>query len=333
MIAFALLGACDGLRAAQIEIDRGAGDGGTRGAATGPGDDADTLDAGCLASCRPERLSAIQDLGPLVVDASNVYFASTISGVFVCPKTGCDDAPVKLGTAKPPRIALAEHRLFWGEDDRLVASAVEGTNGIPETVLADQPGIDEVLSDGTNVVWHVRPPSAGDYIRACPAASCTASTAREVNPIFAPNPGLGVGAGMVFWSDLRSELHACPVGPVSCADDEVDLGLGTNDAVVFEEAVYWVYRQDVMTCPIAGCTAALRRIGTSPSPRLLAVDGRHVYWRELDENKVVRCPLAGCAGAPEEIATGVTGAYYGGLALDDDYVYWTSKAGLYRRHK
>ena len=38
-------------------------------------------------------------------------------------------------------------------------------------------------------------------------------------------------------------------------------------------------------------------------------------------------------GHAEEIATGVDGIYYGGLALDAEYVYWTSRAGLFRRRK
>lgn len=338
IIAVAVFVACGELREAQPGADAGSPDASTSkldgGTSGGPDShdaatDKDAEPAPCPAPCEPELISKLDNLGALVVDSFNAYFASGNGGVFKVSKTG--GTATKLGDGKTTRIALANNRLFWGEGDHLVACVTGGCNGIPEGLLLNQTGIDEVMSDGTQVVWHMHV-GANDFIRRCPVNNCAQGSVVDITDVTSPRAGMGVGAGKVFWTDVSSKLFACPLDPTPCLNP-VTIGPGSNDAVVAGTDVYWVNDENVVTCPITGCSGAPKIIGGSASPHLLVADERHLYWREMVDNKVLRCPLAGCTGDPEVIADEVNGIYYGGLALDGDYVYWTAKSGLWRRHK
>ncbi len=62
-------------------------------------------------------------------------------------------------------------------------------------------------------------------------------------------------------------------------------------------------------------------------------DGDHVYWRDGFLDQVYRCPVSGCAPGPEIIATKQRGQPGGQIALDGEYVYWTTTGGVYRLAK
>jgi hypothetical protein len=284
--------------------------------------------ASCPAPCVPEQLSTMENLGPLVLDSFNAYFGGANGGVWKIAKTG--GKTTKLGDGKTTRLALADDRVFWGEGDHLVSCATGGCGGIPQGLLLEQTGLDEVVSDGTSIVWRAHS-GTYDVIRSCPAKGCSETTLGKITAATSIHAGVGMGAKKVFWSDVETKLHACPLDPLPC-NEPATIGPGTNDAVVFDQTVYWVNEQQVVSCPVDGCTLP-KKIGASEVPHLLVADKRHVYWREMANNQVLRCPADGCSSDPEVVASDVDGIYYGGLALDADHVYWTSRSGLWRRHK
>jgi hypothetical protein len=334
VVAIAALVACGELRQAQPSSDAGeaspinpANDAGPARRDAGKDTDASTPPS-CPAPCEPEQISTMQNLGPVAVDSFNAYFAGANGGVWRIAKTG--GKTTKLGDGKTTRLALANDHLFWGEGDHLVSCATSGCGGIPQGLLLDQTGLDEVISDGTKVVWRARS-GTDDIIRSCPADNCAKATLATVVTTTNVSAGMGIGAGKVFWSDIQPKLHFCALDALPCTDPGT-LGPGTSDAVVFDQTVYWVNEQQVVACAVDGC-ALPKKIGSSEVPHLLVADERHVYWREMVNNQVLRCPIGGCSGDPEVIAKDVDGIYYGGLALDGDYVYWSAKSGLWRRHK
>lgn len=337
LVALPAFVACGDLREARPGADAGPDasaaptDGGTSGGLDSR-DASAHRDGGrvtCPAPCEPEQISTMGNLGPVVVDSFNVYFGSADGGVWKVTKS-VDHKLTKLGDGKATRLVLAADRVWWGDGDHLVACAIGGCGGIPEGRLLDQTGIDELMTDGAKIVWHAHV-GASDVIRACPAKTCGSATTEDVASILAPRAGMGLGANKVFWVDLQSKLYFCPLDSTPCLAP-TEVAAGSNDASVFGDTVFWVHGQDIESCNAAGCVGP-KKIGTSPSPHLLVADDSDLYWRELVDEKVLRCPVGGCAGDPEEIATGVDGIYYGGLALDAEYVYWTSRAGLFRRRK
>jgi hypothetical protein len=67
------------------------------------------------------------------------------------------------------------------------------------------------------------------------------------------------------------------------------------------------------------------------NPKSLALDSKHLYWRNTCDGAVWRVPLAG--GEPEQLFAGQPGAGEGGLALDDESVYFSFQTKLYRLAK
>jgi hypothetical protein len=333
-LAIAAVVACGELREAQPSSDAGGP------SPTNPSNDAApamrdaskdvdaSTPASCPAPCEPEQISTMENLGPVTVDSFDAYFGGANGGVWKIPKTG--GKTTKLGDGKTTRLALADDQVFWGEGDHLVSCPKTGCGGIPQGLLLDQTGLDEVVSDGTKIVWRAHS-GTYDVIRTCPAKQCAPATMAKVAAATSISAGVAIGAGKVFWSDVQSKLHACPLDPLPC-NDPAAVGPGTNDAVVFDQTVYWVNQQQIVSCAVDGC-ASPKKIGTSEVPHLLVADERHLYWREMVNNQILRCPTDGCDGDPEVVAKDVDGIYYGGLALDADYVYWTQKSGLWRRHK
>ncbi len=64
-------------------------------------------------------------------------------------------------------------------------------------------------------------------------------------------------------------------------------------------------------------------------PSGIAVDSTHVYWASHD-NEQIRRTLIGVS-APETFVAAQPGAF--GVALDQDYVYWTTDSGVFRAPK
>ena len=54
--------------------------------------------------------------------------------------------------------------------------------------------------------------------------------------------------------------------------------------------------------------------------------------RDAVEDHIYRCPLGGC-DQPETVATDIAGGPNAAIALDANYIYWTTKKGVFRRGK
>lgn len=334
-LVIALLVACGELRGAEPpgvdagSIDTSVGSDAAEPKDARPVEDVTSERPPCPKPCVPEHISNTPDFGALAINQTHLIVAGANAGIFVFEKNGPQTK--KLANGKTTRLALSNNQVFWGEDDKLVSCSLDGCAGKPTVLVTGQPGIDEVMAEGNNIVWHTHV-GVNDVIRTCPSQTCSNANAAPVTDALNPRAGMGVGDGRVFWADLQSELKHCSLESLPCFSPS-KLGPGSNDAVVYGDAVFWVYEQNVVTCPLAGCDNLPKKLGSSPAPHLLALDDHDVYWREMAESKILRCPRKGCTGEPEVLATDVKGVYYGGVVLDADHVYWTAKDGLWRRHK
>ncbi len=288
----------------------------------------------CDGPCPPEVIvDGLSQATALTVDATNVYFAieSGNGTVYQCPKTGCGGAPIELGPGYATSIVVAGGIVYWGDfaGGKLQGCAVGGCGKLPSAVVSNQTQIKGAVSDGVDLFWG----SASGLIRHCPLATCSTATAETI----ATNQGfirsLAADQGKVVWPNATtSTVYACAAGP--CANPTA-LGPGSHGVSVHAGKAYWVNGQSktVVSCSIGGCGGSPVTIGSSMAPNHPVSDGSHVYWRDDFLDQIYRCPVSGCSPGPETIATAQRGQPGGQIALDGEYVYWTTTKGVYRLPK
>ena len=287
----------------------------------------------CDGPCPPEVIvDGLSQATALTVDATNVYFAieSGNGTVYQCPKTGCGAAPIELGPGYATSIVVAGGVVYWGDfaGGKLQGCTVGGCGKLPNAVVSNQTQIKGSVSDGVNLFW-----GSGGLIRRCPLATCSTATAETV----ATNQGfvrsLAADQGKVVWpNNATSTVYACTAVP--CANPTA-LGPGSHGVSVHAGKAYWVNGQSktVVSCSIGGCGGSPFTIGSSMAPNHPVSDGTHVYWRDDFLDEIYRCPVSGCSPGPETLATSQRGQPGGQIALDGQYVYWTTTTGVYRLPK
>lgn len=332
--AVSLAWACDDLRTADsFPPDAGdqlmdAGERGTESEAALP---RDAGDAGIIAPVE-ERVSGRPALGALAVDDENVYYAERGGGVFACAKGSCEPTRRGLATGVTHRLAIADGRVWWGEvgSGRLLSWVIGGASDA-EVILEDQPGIDDVTSDGQALVWRANGGGgAGDVLRTCPARLCAAN--RRI--VLAPSaiaPGISAVAGTVYFGNgTTKKIYGC--GLASICSTPAELGGGEDGVAVSAPDAFWLSGTSIVSCKLSGCGGLPAVVAVTPRPSSLAIDENDVYWLDAAANELRRCPRHGCT-APEVIATGIGSSDDMAVALDADHVYWTEERGLFRRHK
>jgi hypothetical protein len=295
-----------------------------------PKDDAAVVTPVLCTDCPVETvLNQAGSFGPIVIDDANVYISEIGKHTYRCAKTGCD-APTTLLSDGPTRMALAGGKLWIPDHQSLTACATTGCAGVASLVLTEPGLLGDIATDGTRVVWQYAAAET-DVFRSCPIANCTKDTAFTITNN-AHRRILTAGNGFVVWISATSEV-------LSCKDDELCAGgkhlgsLALTDITVNADTAFWVSEaSEISKCPLAGCDEHATVITKADSARATAADATHVYWRSTTDNAIERCPISDCA-KPETIATGVATATYQNLALDDHYVYWATRDGVFRRQK
>lgn len=193
--------------------------------------------ATCDGPCPPERIvEGLVQATAITVDATNVYFA-TESGngtVYQCPKTGCDGAPIELGSGYTTSIAVVDGVVYWGDfaAGKVQSCAVGGCGKIPTAIVSNETAIKGVVSDGVHLFWGT---GDGD-VRRCPIATCSTATVETIATGQGFISSLAADQGKVFWPNLlTSTVYASPVGSTA---DPMALGPGSHSVSTYAGKVY-----------------------------------------------------------------------------------------------
>jgi hypothetical protein len=237
-------------------------------------------------------LGTIQD----IVVAGDLVFLSSYdsSGMFVCSQTECPAQPDRrTSTPDPEGMALRGINLYF---------AGGNFDAPPERVIGQM----LVTSTSSSLSW---------------------LSGSEKGPL---NKDLRVSVAAndsyVMWLTatrlLRCEVGGC-ADPTEIATHNGAVGLAANDA-----HVYWARYEpngSILRCDPSDCAGTEMVIASGqPQPAFVRVDQAYVYWTNEGDGTVHRCDLSGCGpNGPELLADGQDSAW--GLALDDEYLYWTTK--------
>jgi hypothetical protein len=122
--------------------------------------------------------SGLTNLGPLVLDADNIYFIGTnfqdaLSRILVCAKMGCANQPKTLATSADPSspfLALATDgtTVYWTARSRVAGAgqvckcSVSGCANAPEVIASglNYPG--GIALDARNLYWTEQGTSSAD---------------------------------------------------------------------------------------------------------------------------------------------------------------------------
>lgn len=287
----------------------------------------------CDGPCPPELIvDGLSQATALTVDATNVYVAvegNVTGNVYQCPKTGCA-SPIELGQGYTRSIVVANGVVYWGDftAGKVQSCAIGGCNKVPTAVVAEQLQIAGVVGDGTDLFWATR----GD-IKRCSRGTCSTTTAQTITTGESVSGKFAAGLGKILWANgPKGTVYACPAGPCTTP---TSLGPGTHDVSVHAGTAYWVNgaAKTVVSCAISGCNGSPHTIGSSQEPASPVSDGTHVYWRDALLDQVYRCPIAGCSPGPEILASNQRAQGGGQIAVDDEYVYWTTTKAVRRLRK
>lgn len=296
------------------------GDAGDAGDAAGPRPYA------CGDACPIELLSDLADLRALAVDDSTVYFVESFGGVRACPKAGCTAATlVKFKAFDIPTTLVAQSGLVYWSRDNLIVSCPKAGCAAASTVLTEASTINLFTADDSGrVVWSLDKPTPA--IRGCRLGSCAAETIIETGP-----SALALRGSMLAWIDV-AKVSFCTYGaaPGVCVIGKRELGAGVIDVALGKDRAFWLFSGEIRSCPLTGCVTPTTVV-RGQSPARMAPDGDNLYWVNTVANAIYRCPQTGC-DRPELVAT-VDDASFTQIAVDANHVYWTSRAGLFRREK
>lgn len=343
LLPVALLVACAGLREADLEpatppVDAAApaADGDDAGARDSGGDTSDVEDAGptrprdpvCDGGCQVQRLASdLTDLGALTVDDSNVY-ASDLHGIYQCTKEGCDSYSILMVPLPSAWLAAGKQQIYYTDGPVIRVCPMGGCGGTPTPYFQEIGAVGPLVATRDRLVWRTTG-SDGDRIRVCPSADCNASTATTIATAKG-GASLAAGGEYVAWLEGARTIKACALDAGgTCAPKA--LGDGIGEIAIAGSTAFWVEGRTIVATDIESPSTP-KRIARSAEPRRLVADGSNVYWRDAVEDHIYRCPLGGC-GQPETVTTDITGGANAAIALDANYIYWTTKKGVFRRGK
>lgn len=351
--ASALALACTELRTSPSDTAESGGDAGDVESPDGKGrtiGDASVVDGGasrdsgvreggpvdaapvCDGPCPPETLASGLSQGTtLTVDDTNVYFAEeggANGAVYACPKTGCVGTPTKLGDGYAFGLAVLGGRVYWGDfsGGRILSCPPAGCANLPTVVAPNQVSARGVWTDGADIFWTTS--ASGGSIMKCTPPTCTpAPVVTGVGSVLR----MTADQGRVAWA-VSGSVKGCAIG--ACASPAT-LGPGTGDLSTQGGNAFWVAgaTKNVVKCAMAGCGGAPLTLGSSQSPMFPVSDGTSVYWRDGFYDQIYRCPATGCAPGPVTLAKNQRAQPGGNIALDGQYVYWTTTSGVFRLAK
>jgi hypothetical protein len=274
--------------------------------------------------------SGLLQASVVIVDANNVYVSDTgsVSGeVYQCAKTGCTK-PVPLGPGYATGLAADGTNVYWNDfiAGSIVSCTIGGCGGVPKVIAPSQTSAENVCGDGTNLYW-----STEGNIVTCVPPGCTSATILVTGQGAAP--ALAAASGVAYWmtTNANGQIESCGAGGCGGMPHLVNAaGIGGSIAV-HAGTLYFTVGNAILSCPETGCVTP-STIGSSPEPTGIASDGVNVYWLDEMDAFVYRCPVTGCTG-PTQLTATALGAPGANVALDDEYVYWTTPTQVLRKHK
>jgi hypothetical protein len=267
----------------------------------------------------------------MAVDSTALYVASyEIGPVFKVPLDG--SATSVLDGVSATTVAIDGTRVYTvspsggnAPQGLVVACAKTGCGGNYTTLASGQDGVWGIAVDDTNVYWASQSP--GNSVMKLPLAGGTPTAL--ATGISATN--IVVAAGTVFFAGVGSSAD----GSATLMSVPVD---GGATSVVFTPAsgnsvsalttdgqnVYYGTTDGVVgRVPAGGGTATtLGTLSSGGNVGSLAVDCTSLYVVSLGDGSILSVPLS---GGP--MTTLATASGFSGIAVDANYVYWTSPAG------
>ncbi len=262
------------------------------------------------------------------------------------------------------RLALDTFRVYWTTSDGTIKARLLGEKKI-ETLISGQAGPTDIAVDALGIYWT---DSDANTIQSMPLGGGPMTLFAETgNPL-----GIVVRGGAVYVTNTYDKLSndeqvvrvPLPAGPASV----VSTSLGAYMLAVDDARVVWTDRASgsVWSAPIAGGDATLLAGGLA-EPLEVEMDNAAVYVTTLEAT--FRIPLVG--GAPDALLWGAgrglamdathvyvgtvdgrivkvsktgngvielskTALYASDIAVDDEHVYWMTRAesgALYRTNK
>lgn len=332
-------GGIDGIDAGDDDATDSTEDGGDPndaddGSHPDAGRDAGAADAtSCSPNCPIEILADNLGQGTLVaVDSNNIYFGDespSEGAVYQCPKAGCGTSPLKLGVGYARSIVSDGTHVYWNSYDTILSCTIGGCANSPTPIGGTQTGVRRLAYDGAALVW-----ATGGDIRSCPTGACGSPSTVASNQ--GQIAAVAAESGTAYWisDDAGGTLRSCSIAgctsPLTVGSAPSGVSVAVRGGVA-----YWTSGNSVVSCATAattGCGSGAFTLGSSSAPQSLAVDESDVYWYDLLEYTVNRCPRGGCVGTPAMLSQ-QTGQASANVALDGEYVYWTTAAQVLRRHK
>jgi hypothetical protein len=124
---------------------------------------------------------------------------------------------------------------------------------------------------------------------------------------------------ILYWTLNDGSVWSSPLG-TSAIPKQLAMGPnGANNIVADDQYLYWSSNKGIERVDIVGGDPV--DLALSPDIRSVAIDAMHVYWTDENAGMVQRVRKDG-SGLVEIIGFNQQGPY--GLALDDQYVYWSN---------
>ena len=274
---------------------------------------------GCREVCASEALAADQGAVSVVaVDATHIYWSGDL-GVYRLPVAGGIEE--MIATDRSYGIATDATHIYWTGYAGDVVRRRAKSGGAVEAIASGQDGAYGIAIDSSHVYWTNS--SGGQVMRVAKAGGTPETIATtQQDP-----RGIALDATYVYWSSHAGDKVVRRAKSGGTIETLATGQVGANRVAVDATHVYWTNYPggEVRRKPLAG--GAIDTIATGQDgPTGVALDASHVYWGVYNTGRVDRRAKSG--GAVQNLAMP---PMVSNVAVDDDYVYWVTYAGLVER--
>ena len=304
-------------------------------------------------ACAPVPLYKSASLGPIAVNDTNVFFATSDNKLLACPKAGCTTAPTQIALAQSSITAVTtvlDTTLVFASTSLLAGIQRPAVFACPAGGCPPSPSIVAVEAaagtspssfsvSGANVVFDSA--TVGLSWSVCTATgSCAAVTKLGQKSATAFDFDAN---STVFYIDNGSKLASCSLA-ANCTPTSYPAIVGANVSTVQAgvSRVFWfepdaqAVSSRLATCALPTCAMTSFIGPTIENAANLFVDPSGIYWTSAagmttsGAAKIQVC-AGTCTGGPEDFATNLQAP--SSLVADDAFIYWAASDGIYRQAK